>query len=67
MEYFFTLHSGVSSRITNIKIIIPKIQSIRSMLHFTWLSEKLSIIMFIKYLDITPLEYALYTLFIEES
>ena len=40
MEYLFTLHSGVSSGITNIELIIATIQSLRSLLHFTWLSEK---------------------------
>ena len=39
MEYLFTLHSGVSSGITNIELIIPTIESLRSLLHFRWLSE----------------------------
>ena len=38
--YLFRLHSGGSSGCFNIELIIPRIQSIRSMLHFTWLSEK---------------------------
>ena len=40
VEYLFTLHSGVSSGITNIELIIATIQSLRSLLHFTLLSEK---------------------------
>ena len=68
--YLFRLHSGVSRGCFNISLIMPTIQSIRSMLHFTWLPEKFSIIMFLKYLDITPfiyMIYDLYTLFIEKS
>ena len=65
--YIFTLHSGVSRGCFNISLIMPTIQFIRSMLHFTLLPGKFSIIMFLKYLDIAPFDYALYTLFIEES
>ena len=34
--YLLTLHSGVSSGCFNIELIIPRVQSIRSMLHLRW-------------------------------
>ena len=69
--YFFTLHSGVSSGCCNIDLIIPTIQSMRSTFCISHSClKKFSIIIFIKYLHMTPLSYMiydLYTLFIKES